>query len=714
MVTIRPRRDWLEKAQSFEVLSSMAYNYSVDHGVSYATAVEAVITRLSVPRNLTGGEWTPWKGGVFIHYVGAGRINSASCSDCQYEIAEIWTDHYLGQFGDLAYNFVVCQHGNIYQGQGFVRGEANGGYAAGQDPADPTLKAQHIKVPTYGQVGRNAAFYSILGLVRGSDAPSAALRASVKELIRFLRTHDNPNLRAGNLLYPHQHGDATECPGPLLPYTRDGSLDPGFVVQPPIADVSIIPRSGWGARPPDWDVAVPRSERVGFTVHYSAGPTTQTVRQIQNFHMDGRGWPDIGYNFLVDKYGRIYEGVGWDHRGSHATGYNTTHIGCCFIGSDGDATEAAKASIRALYYHAASVYGRTLNATYHSGLPGASTACPGNDLRNWVLGGMGATDIGIIVVTPAPSTSTGRGDIRSVLSQQWAVNLLGYAPRLVEDGVFGPLTLAGVKWLQGVVGVGQDGLWGPNTEAAYKTYVGGGGSGGRTDIRSARSQQSAVNGQGYTPALVVDGVFGPATLAGVQWLQARLGVDADGKWGPLTEDAYIKEAGGGWSNGANTTIRSVAQQQTAVNALGHTPALVVDGVFGQYTYNGVCWLQDKVGTLADGLWGPATESAYGAYLGGERLVVDGVFGFATTCALQRAVGVEPDGVWGVVSKRATQRHLNLWADAGLVVDGVFGTASVQAMQRHLNTMIRAGLSADGVWGAGTTRAVQTALNQGKF
>ncbi|MFD7281775.1 N-acetylmuramoyl-L-alanine amidase [Streptomyces sp. NPDC059862] len=690
----------------------MASNLAQSSGLSYYEAEEVVLSRLSVPRNLTGGEWTPWKGGVFIHYEGGGSINTPSCEDCKYKIAEIWMDHYLGEFGDLAYNYVVCQHGTIYQGQGYQRGEANGGYPAGQNPADPTLPAQHIRVPTYGVVGRNAAFYSILGLISANDQPSSALRTTIRDLVYHLRSYSNPDRRAGNLLYPHQHGDATDCPGPLLPYTLDGSLDPGVVVVPG-PQVSIIPRESWGARPPTDEYPVALSQRTGFTVHYSAGPPTQTVKQIQNFHMDGRGWPDIGYNFLVDRQGWIYEGVGWNHRGSHAVNYNTTHIGVCFIGSDGDATAAAKSSIRSLYYKASELCGRTLNATYHSGLPGASTACPGNDLRNWVLGGMDGEDIPI-VVTPGTG-SGGRSDIRSVVSQQWAVNLLGYTPRLVEDGVFGALTLAGVKWLQGVVGVEADGKWGPITESAYKAYVAGGGGGGRTDIRSVRGQQTAVNNLGYQPPLVVDGVFGAATAAGVSWLQQQLGLEADGLWGPMTEDAYRERSGEtGWSGGANATIRSVVQQQTAVNRLGYSPALVVDGVFGQYTFNGVRWLQEQVGTLADGLWGPATESAYTAYLNGETLVVDGVFGTATKRALQRAVGVEADGVWGDGSKRATQRHLNLWADAGLVVDGVFGTGSVQAMQRHINTMTRAGLVTDGVWGAGTTRALQTALNQEKF
>src|SRR5690606_36521174 len=114
----------------------------------------------------------------------------------------------------------------------------------------------------------------------------------------------------------------------------------------------------------------------------------QTPRQIQNYHMDSNGWADIGYNFLVDKAGKAYEGRGWNAVGAHAAPHNSTHIGVCFIGRDGDATPAAKNTIRALYDEACRRAGRTLAKTYHGGLSGNSTSCPGAELRAWVQAGM--------------------------------------------------------------------------------------------------------------------------------------------------------------------------------------------------------------------------------------------------------------------------------------------------------------------------------------
>src|SRR5699024_6891499 len=136
--------------------------------------------------------------------------------------------------------------------------------------------------------------------------------------------------------------------------------------------VNIVSRSGWDARAGRGVSRTSWGSRRGFTVHYSSGPTTQTPRQIQNFHMDGRGWSDVAYNFLVDDAGTAYEGRGWLGVGAHAAPHNTSHIGVCFIGRDGDATPAAKATIRALYDEAVRRKGGSLSMTYHRGLSGQS------------------------------------------------------------------------------------------------------------------------------------------------------------------------------------------------------------------------------------------------------------------------------------------------------------------------------------------------------
>ena len=99
-------------------------------------------------------------------------------------------------------------------------------------------------------------------------------------------------------------------------------------------------RSEWGARASSTSNASTVKLAV---VHHSASSNSYSpadvpgvLRSIQAFHMDGRGWSDIAYNFVVDKYGGIWEGRGGgiDNPviGAHAMGFNTTSVGVMVIG----------------------------------------------------------------------------------------------------------------------------------------------------------------------------------------------------------------------------------------------------------------------------------------------------------------------------------------------------------------------------------------------
>ena len=79
-------------------------------------------------------------------------------------------------------------------------------------------------------------------------------------------------------------------------------------------------------------------------VHHTAGSNSYTraqsasiVRGIQRYHVLANGWDDIGYNFLVDKYGQVFQGrYGGNERnvvGAHAQGFNTGSTGIALIGT---------------------------------------------------------------------------------------------------------------------------------------------------------------------------------------------------------------------------------------------------------------------------------------------------------------------------------------------------------------------------------------------
>ncbi|MDC9724231.1 MAG: N-acetylmuramoyl-L-alanine amidase [Urechidicola sp.] len=73
-------------------------------------------------------------------------------------------------------------------------------------------------------------------------------------------------------------------------------------------------------------------------VHHSAGQTTSSdfaavVRSYWDLHVNTNGWADIGYNWLIDPNGMVYEGRGDRVRGAHSPCMNAVATGICFIGN---------------------------------------------------------------------------------------------------------------------------------------------------------------------------------------------------------------------------------------------------------------------------------------------------------------------------------------------------------------------------------------------
>ncbi|XP_055315740.1 peptidoglycan-recognition protein LC-like [Sitodiplosis mosellana] len=102
----------------------------------------------------------------------------------------------------------------------------------------------------------------------------------------------------------------------------------------------IVSRSDWIAQPPSNELVKLEIPATRVIIAHTATEncTTQAsctfrVRLIQTFHIESRGWDDIGYNFLVGGDGSVYVGRGWDIQGAHTKGYNIHSICIAFIGT---------------------------------------------------------------------------------------------------------------------------------------------------------------------------------------------------------------------------------------------------------------------------------------------------------------------------------------------------------------------------------------------
>jgi N-acetylmuramoyl-L-alanine amidase-like protein len=117
----------------------------------------------------------------------------------------------------------------------------------------------------------------------------------------------------------------------------------------------IITRLSWGANESIRRAAPLYAPVVRYAlVHHTAGTNVYSraqsaaiVRGIEIYHVKGNGWNDIGYNFLVDKYGQIFEGryggVDKNVVGAHAEGFNTGSVGVAVIGTYTAAAPSAAA-----------------------------------------------------------------------------------------------------------------------------------------------------------------------------------------------------------------------------------------------------------------------------------------------------------------------------------------------------------------------------------
>ncbi|MFF6915162.1 N-acetylmuramoyl-L-alanine amidase [Streptomyces sp. NPDC012466] len=121
----------------------------------------------------------------------------------------------------------------------------------------------------------------------------------------------------------------------------------------------IVTRRGWGADEGLRESGFRYTKKVkaAFVHHTASGnnyrcsQVPSLIRSIYRYHVKSMGWRDVGYNFLIDKCGKIYEGraggVARPVLGAHTLGFNSNSMGIAVLGSYG-ATKPSKAAVKAV------------------------------------------------------------------------------------------------------------------------------------------------------------------------------------------------------------------------------------------------------------------------------------------------------------------------------------------------------------------------------
>ena len=136
----------------------------------------------------------------------------------------------------------------------------------------------------------------------------------------------------------------------------------------------------------------PRSKTTHIVVHCADTYATMDIgaADIRKWHVDERGWSDIGYHKVIRRDGTVEAGRDMDVSGAHAAGYNSVSVGVCLVGGRGENDEAENNFTPQQFESLAEVLdelcGRYPDAEVlgHRDLPDVQKECPAFDVRGWM------------------------------------------------------------------------------------------------------------------------------------------------------------------------------------------------------------------------------------------------------------------------------------------------------------------------------------------
>jgi hypothetical protein len=300
---------------------------------------------------------------------------------------------------------------------------------------------------------------------------------------------------------------------------RGGGIGAGLAAAPalasPVLDAGpgqppILARGAWAAgRAHPTHIPEYGTIKCAFIHHtespngYARGEVPSLLRGIFDYHVYVRGFWDIAYNFLIDAYGRIWEGraggIDMAVMGAHAGGYNLESTGVAVIGSFMNVAPPA-ATIHALKQllawklslHGIPSYGRVTvvvdpsGAVYTPFAPGAhvslprvaghrdgdSTSCPGDAFYHRLPGirphvtALAGTPAQLTITPPSPVAPSSAVTLSGQLALLTGSPLAGATIELQQLGPKGPPAV-----VIATATTAADGSWSASLTASTRNMV---------------------------------------------------------------------------------------------------------------------------------------------------------------------------------------------------------------------------------------------------
>ena len=165
-------------------------------------------------------------------------------------------------------------------------------------------------------------------------------------------------------------------------------------VEPQVSISGVLPRNYWAKGAPD-AFNMNRLDGIRYiTVHHdgmtpffaSDQPSIADRIELIRVSHRNRGWADIGYHFVVDRAGNVWEARPLNFQGAHVGGYNEQNIGVLTLGNF-DEQSPTDVQLAALRRHVAALMRqfRVSGSNVRTHQEWSVTACPGRHLQRYMV-----------------------------------------------------------------------------------------------------------------------------------------------------------------------------------------------------------------------------------------------------------------------------------------------------------------------------------------